>query len=502
MSESFEELRKKEVELQEKQLFAQRVTAVSAAATALASHRAAESLEEMRREATAAAEAAAEHQQQVEEAQQAQLAIIEKEAQAAAKEREYRRQVLFLKESNDSTKLEAYLEMLKKNILNLYKLPEVPEDCKTGGAITSRMKWLAASKAKQIPLALPDEAKKLQSEIKNLENESKEIKAGQQGVAFGCLGILGVVVALFGFVAFVYDKNFATAPTTTTNLAVLGSGAALAFISIVLSMIRAPKIRKLKKQMDLLAEMKDSLAKQLQPFLNEASEEQSRAQSVANKAYYFAVERSMDQWQSVVARSSSQSFFDQGLWIGENRFTERLKAELTQIQKPFPTSCRTDVNNLRPEQVRLVYESFTDSVADLISMCSAIGRDEEDKLKRQQRSRPRILNVLQCGPSSLENEFLETSSSDDELPAPPPIPPEEKTAYEVVLVFVPADRKIAVIKALRELGTNLGLAEAKALVENTPQTVLRGLSGENAATARQMLEKAGAEVRLDMFTRV
>src|SRR5580704_7964360 len=44
-------------------------------------------------------------------------------------------------------------------------------------------------------------------------------------------------------------------------------------------------------------------------------------------------------------------------------------------------------------------------------------------------------------------------------------PAEAKTAFDVILVSAPADKKISVIKAVREVKAGLGLAEAKALVE-------------------------------------
>ena len=51
---------------------------------------------------------------------------------------------------------------------------------------------------------------------------------------------------------------------------------------------------------------------------------------------------------------------------------------------------------------------------------------------------------------------------------------EAKTAFDVILVSLPTDKKIAVIKAVREVKAGLGLAEAKALVEGAPKPVLEG----------------------------
>src|SRR6266705_2890855 len=49
---------------------------------------------------------------------------------------------------------------------------------------------------------------------------------------------------------------------------------------------------------------------------------------------------------------------------------------------------------------------------------------------------------------------------------------EAQTSFDVILVSAPADKKIAAIKAVREVKAGLGLAEAKALVEGAPKTVL------------------------------
>jgi large subunit ribosomal protein L7/L12 len=73
---------------------------------------------------------------------------------------------------------------------------------------------------------------------------------------------------------------------------------------------------------------------------------------------------------------------------------------------------------------------------------------------------------------------------------------EAKTAFDVILASVPADKKIAVIKAVREVKAGLGLAEAKALVEGAPKPVLEGAQKAEADTAKKKLEDAGAKVEI------
>ncbi|MFN2202686.1 MAG: 50S ribosomal protein L7/L12 [Caldilineaceae bacterium] len=71
---------------------------------------------------------------------------------------------------------------------------------------------------------------------------------------------------------------------------------------------------------------------------------------------------------------------------------------------------------------------------------------------------------------------------------------EEQTEFDVVLTDVGA-KKINVIKAVRAL-TNLGLKEAKEVVEGAPSTILQGVSKESANEAKQALEAEGAGVEL------
>ena len=66
---------------------------------------------------------------------------------------------------------------------------------------------------------------------------------------------------------------------------------------------------------------------------------------------------------------------------------------------------------------------------------------------------------------------------------------EEKDSFDVVLAAV-GDKKIQVIKEVRAL-TNLGLGEAKALVDEAPKTVLEGAKKEDAEKAKEVLEAAG-----------
>ncbi len=73
---------------------------------------------------------------------------------------------------------------------------------------------------------------------------------------------------------------------------------------------------------------------------------------------------------------------------------------------------------------------------------------------------------------------------------------EAKTTFDVILAAVPADKKISVIKAVREVKAGLGLADAKALVEGAPKPVLEGANKADADAAKKKLEDAGGKVEL------
>lgn len=74
-------------------------------------------------------------------------------------------------------------------------------------------------------------------------------------------------------------------------------------------------------------------------------------------------------------------------------------------------------------------------------------------------------------------------------------PVEEKTEFDVILEDVPADKKIAILKVVREI-TGLGLKEAKDLVEAAPKAIKEGIAKEAAEDAKKRIEEAGGKVAI------
>ena len=72
---------------------------------------------------------------------------------------------------------------------------------------------------------------------------------------------------------------------------------------------------------------------------------------------------------------------------------------------------------------------------------------------------------------------------------------EEKDEFDVVLEDA-GDKKIGVIKAVRELVPGLGLKDAKEMVEGAPKAILEGANKDDAEAAKAKLEEAGAKVTL------
>ncbi|CAM9092010.1 unnamed protein product [Choristocarpus tenellus] len=72
---------------------------------------------------------------------------------------------------------------------------------------------------------------------------------------------------------------------------------------------------------------------------------------------------------------------------------------------------------------------------------------------------------------------------------------EQKTTFDISLDEVPTDKKIAILKVVRVM-TELGLKEAKDVVENTPKIIKEQLSKEAAEEGKKLLEDAGAKVTL------
>lgn len=80
--------------------------------------------------------------------------------------------------------------------------------------------------------------------------------------------------------------------------------------------------------------------------------------------------------------------------------------------------------------------------------------------------------------------------------APAAAAAEEKTEFDVVLTGFDAAKKVAIIKAVREVIPGLGLKDAKDIVEGAPKTLKEGASKEEAEAMKKKLVEAGATVEV------
>ena len=103
--------------------------------------------------------------------------------------------------------------------------------------------------------------------------------------------------------------------------------------------------------------------------------------------------------------------------------------------------------------------------------------------------------------SDMEKKFGVTAAAPVAVAAGPgaggaaAAPAEEKTEFTVLLKEYPADKKVTVIKVIREI-TGLGLKEAKDLVEGVPSTVKEAVNKADSETMKKKLEDAGAKVEV------
>lgn len=72
---------------------------------------------------------------------------------------------------------------------------------------------------------------------------------------------------------------------------------------------------------------------------------------------------------------------------------------------------------------------------------------------------------------------------------------EEQTSFDVILEEVPNDKRVPVLKVIRNL-TSLDLKQAKEAITDLPKTILEGVSKEESEAAKQQLEEAGGKIKI------
>jgi large subunit ribosomal protein L7/L12 len=139
-------------------------------------------------------------------------------------------------------------------------------------------------------------------------------------------------------------------------------------------------------------------------------------------------------------------------------------------KKPAKAEATKEPRSMTKEEILAAVKSMT--VMDLADLVKAL--EEEFGVSAAP------VAVASAAPAAAPTEVTEEA------------PEEEKTEFTVVLKAI-GEKKIDVIKAVREV-TDLGLKQAKDLVEAAPQAVRESISKEEAATIKQKLEAAGATI--------
>ena len=137
----------------------------------------------------------------------------------------------------------------------------------------------------------------------------------------------------------------------------------------------------------------------------------------------------------------------------------------------------------------------SEKVEAVIASIEALNVLELVELKKELESRWGVTAaapVMPMGGMMMPAAAAAPAAGDGAAAAAPPV--EEKTEFDVILSAI-GPNKIQVIKAVREL-TNLGLKEAKDLVEGAPKPVTEGVSKEEAEAAKAKLVEAGASVEV------
>lgn len=137
----------------------------------------------------------------------------------------------------------------------------------------------------------------------------------------------------------------------------------------------------------------------------------------------------------------------------------------------------------------------SEKVEAVIASIEALNVLELVELKKELESRWGVTAaapVMPMGGMMMPAAAAAPAASDGGAAAAPAV--EEKTEFDVILSAI-GPNKIQVIKAVREL-TNLGLKEAKDLVEGAPKPVKEGVSKEEAEAAKAKLVEAGASVEI------
>jgi hypothetical protein len=332
--------------------------------------------------------------------------VVELKAQGrkAQKHRDWERQVLFLKESDEGTRLDTFFEILLKRIdlpiagmeteefpewvkehgealSFLWNEPELPEKCGPSGALTKEIRRLTSSLVQSSDVLTPPEVTQhLRFEIEEVPVEIARLRSARNWLACWFVAYSSIAVCfltllvmscldLFGLRHLDQLHRFgpgsAVAATIIEAVILAGGAFGTLCVAILLGRRRKRKEAELQERRRELQERKIKLGQEVNSLQAEASQSCQFAISATSKARERLLRdlvEAVDKWRSTVRLELVKDFYEQGLWLND-RFTERLKALLAEIQRPFPTSCRAEIINLRDDQIESAFKVLTAVIA-------------------------------------------------------------------------------------------------------------------------------------------
>jgi hypothetical protein len=341
-------------------------------------------------------------------AEQARLVELKAAERKAQKQRSWERQVLLLEEGDEGTRLDTFFEILVKKLdlptagmeaedfaewvkehaealSFLYQEPHLPEKCGPSGALTKNIRRLTASLAQPVDtLAPPDVTKALRSQIEAMPCEFAKLRSARRWLkgwfvaylyVFVCFVTLLVICCLdlSGAISLGQSPLSKPGPAlgTTITEALIFAGGAIGTLSVVilLGLRWKRKEAEFQKRQVELQERKIKLGQEVNRLQAEVSRCCNLVLAEASKAREHLLHDLVDAvetWRATVRNEFVKDFFEQGLWISD-RFAERLKALLAEIQRPFPASCRVEINCLRDDQIESAFTVVTAVIASTIA---------------------------------------------------------------------------------------------------------------------------------------
>jgi large subunit ribosomal protein L7/L12 len=388
-------------------------------------------------------------------------AQLEEQAREEAIHREYTRDIQWLERSDAKGKFEfvagkvrgEFVDSMARRVFDAFVGAETANSTEKA-VLDSTFRDLAEANDKwtQADITL----KALEGE---LEKANKLVKGSNAGcVGFGCLPFA---------IIFVWGTQMALQkgilPTKDWIGICIFLGCCLVVVFVVWTVLEL--IQKKRGNTQKLA---------IEPKIGPAREKAEKAHRVRQKALLDA-KLPFAAWSSAGSHSINE-LVEHSFKSGD---AQTFLVELvTAAQSQYPPLCRVDTVGIDPAIVQEVSAPLQQTV-----------KKEALELHMNRSS---VLKRL--GASSNHEKLLaELSELSGARLAGPPIQPDPNT---LVLTNCPPEKKIAIIKIVRELKSGLGLAEAKNLVENLPATLLENSTSSEIEKVRRLLEAEGAGIEV------